>query len=84
MRTVAMLANEAAEAVAQGVAAPDAIDVAMRMGVNYPRGPLAWADALGAANVRDVARESRRALRRGPVPGLAAARAARAGRGTTA
>ena len=22
-------------------------DLAMRAGVNYPRGPLAWADALG-------------------------------------
>jgi 3-hydroxybutyryl-CoA dehydrogenase len=54
MRTVAMLANEAAEAVGQGVAAPAAIDTAMRKGVNYPCGPLEWADALGAANVRDV------------------------------
>ena len=26
----------------------------MQKGVNYPRGPLAWADALGAALVRDV------------------------------
>ncbi len=54
MRTVAMLANEAAEAVTQGVAAPAAIDVAMQKGVNYPRGPLEWADTIGAANVRDV------------------------------
>ena len=54
MRTVAMLANEAAEAVTQGVAAPDAIDMAMCKGVNYPCGPLAWADALGVGNVRDV------------------------------
>jgi 3-hydroxybutyryl-CoA dehydrogenase len=26
----------------------------MRLGVGYPRGPLAWADALGVARVRDV------------------------------
>ena len=26
----------------------------MQKGVNYPRGPLAWADAIGAARVRDV------------------------------
>ena len=38
----------------QGVAVPAAIDLAMEKGVNYPRGPLAWADALGAATVRDV------------------------------
>jgi len=54
MRTVAMLANEAAEAVMQGVALSEAIDVAMQKGVNYPRGPIAWADAIGAAVIRDV------------------------------
>ena len=54
MRTVAMLANEAADAVVQGVALPEAIDVAMQKGVNYPRGPVAWADAVGASVVRDV------------------------------
>ncbi len=54
LRVVAMLANEAADAVVQGVASPDAIDVAMQQGVNYPRGPIAWADTLGAATVRDV------------------------------
>jgi 3-hydroxybutyryl-CoA dehydrogenase len=54
LRTVAMLANEAAEAVTQGVATASDLDVAMQKGVNYPRGPLAWADALGVARVRDV------------------------------
>jgi 3-hydroxybutyryl-CoA dehydrogenase len=54
MRTVAALANEAADAVVQGVAAPAAIDVAMTKGVNYPRGPLAWGDAIGVATVREV------------------------------
>jgi 3-hydroxybutyryl-CoA dehydrogenase len=54
LRTVAMLANEAADAVVQGVAAPAAIDLAMQKGVNYPRGPLAWGDAIGAATVRDA------------------------------
>jgi 3-hydroxybutyryl-CoA dehydrogenase len=54
MRTVAMLANEAADAVTQGVASPADLDLAMQKGVNYPRGPLAWADAIGAARIRDV------------------------------
>ena len=49
MRTVAMLANEAADAVNQGVCSAAAVDIAMQKGVNYPRGPLAWADAVGAA-----------------------------------
>ncbi|WP_145649264.1 3-hydroxyacyl-CoA dehydrogenase PaaH [Pseudoduganella lurida] len=51
MRTVAMLANEAADAVQQGVCSAQAADLAMQKGVNYPRGPLAWADAIGVAHV---------------------------------
>ncbi|WP_275626710.1 3-hydroxyacyl-CoA dehydrogenase PaaH [Pseudomonas sp. 273] len=47
LRTVAMLANEAADAVLQGVGSAADIDLAMRAGVNYPRGPLAWAEAIG-------------------------------------
>ncbi len=54
MRTVAMLANEAADAVNQGVCSESAADSAMRLGVNYPQGPLAWADAVGVAAIRDV------------------------------
>jgi 3-hydroxybutyryl-CoA dehydrogenase len=54
MRTVAMLVNEAADAAMQGVATAADIDVAMQKGVNYPRGPLAWGDALGAARVAAV------------------------------
>jgi len=54
LRTVAMLANEAADALVQGVAEAGAVDLAMEKGVNYPRGPIAWADAIGVATVRDV------------------------------
>jgi len=54
MRIVSALANEAADAVVQRVAAAEAIDLAMKNGVNYPRGPLAWGDAIGATTVRDV------------------------------
>jgi 3-hydroxybutyryl-CoA dehydrogenase len=51
MRTVAMLANEAADAVNQGVCSAQAADTAMLKGVNYPRGPLAWADAVGVEQI---------------------------------
>lgn len=54
MRTVAMLVNEAADAVNQGVCTAQAADIAMCKGVNYPRGPLAWSDAIGAKQVVDV------------------------------
>ncbi len=51
LRTVCMLANAAAEAVGQGVCTAAACDAAMRDGVNYPRGPLAWAEIIGLARV---------------------------------
>ena len=54
MRTVAMLANEAADAVHQGVCSARAVDIAMQKGVNYPRGPLAWLDAIGMGQVVTV------------------------------
>jgi 3-hydroxybutyryl-CoA dehydrogenase len=54
MRTVAMLANEAADAVNQGVCDARAVDIAMQKGVNYPRGPLAWLDAVGLRHVTTV------------------------------
>lgn len=54
MRTVAMLANEAADAVNQGVCDAAAADSAMRLGVNYPRGPLAWADSAGLPLINRV------------------------------
>ncbi|MGP3952157.1 3-hydroxyacyl-CoA dehydrogenase [Streptomyces sp. 7N604] len=55
-RTVAMLVDFAVDAVGRGVAGPQDIDTAMRLGVNYPRGPLEWGDELGAPWVRDVLR----------------------------
>ena len=54
MRSVAMLVNEAADAVNQGVCSARAVDVAMQKGVNYPRGPLAWADSVGLRQVVTV------------------------------
>lgn len=54
LRTVAMLANEGADAVLQGVGSAGDIDLAMRAGVNYPQGPLAWAGQIGIGNVLRV------------------------------
>jgi 3-hydroxybutyryl-CoA dehydrogenase len=50
-RILAMLVNEAVEAVRLHVAAPHDIELAMTKGVNYPRGLLAWGDQIGASNV---------------------------------
>lgn len=49
-RVLAMLINEAADAVFWGIASKEHIDLAMTKGVNYPKGLLAWADEQGAAH----------------------------------
>ena len=54
MRTVAMLANEGADAVLHDVGDVAGVDLAMCAGVNYPRGPLAWADQVGVARIEAV------------------------------
>lgn len=54
MRTLAMLTNEGADAVLQGVASPADVDLAMKAGLNYPEGPLAWSDQLGLGVVHQV------------------------------
>ncbi|RKT05657.1 3-hydroxybutyryl-CoA dehydrogenase [Streptomyces sp. 3211.6] len=46
-RTVAMLIDLTADAVARGVASAEDIDTAMRLGVNYPLGPSEWHARLG-------------------------------------
>ena len=48
-RILAMLINEAADAVFMQIASPRAVDLAMTKGVNYPKGLLAWADELGVS-----------------------------------
>ncbi len=53
-RLVAMLANEAAFAVLEGVSSPAEIDEAMRLGTNYPKGPLEWADDIGLEVVLSI------------------------------
>jgi 3-hydroxybutyryl-CoA dehydrogenase len=50
-RTVAMLINEAADAVQQGVCSPDGADAAMKLGLNYPAGPFEWLGRWNAAEV---------------------------------
>lgn len=46
-RILAMLINEAIDAVFMQVGTIDAIDLAMTKGVNYPKGLLKWADEIG-------------------------------------
>jgi 3-hydroxybutyryl-CoA dehydrogenase len=46
-RVLMPLINEAAYAVMEGVATPDAVDAVMKLGMNHPMGPLELADFIG-------------------------------------
>jgi 3-hydroxybutyryl-CoA dehydrogenase len=53
-RILSLIINEAARALEEGVASAEEIDIAMRLGVNYPQGPLKWADQIGLDEVLAV------------------------------
>jgi len=53
-RTLAMLANEASDAVHHQVCTAADVDLAMKAGVAYPEGPLQWADRVGAQTILTV------------------------------
>jgi len=50
-RTLAMMVNEAADAVLQGVCSVEGADAAMKLGVNYPAGPFEWLHRMGVDRV---------------------------------
>ncbi len=52
-RIVAMLINEAIDAVFMNIATVKDVDLAMTQGVNYPKGLLEWADEIGPRVVLD-------------------------------
>lgn len=46
-RIIAMIINEAFLAKAEGVSTEQEIDIAMKLGTNYPYGPFEWAERIG-------------------------------------
>ncbi|MGZ4652829.1 3-hydroxyacyl-CoA dehydrogenase NAD-binding domain-containing protein [Oryzihumus sp.] len=56
-RTVAMLVNEALDLVDRGEATAEDVDTAMRLGTNYPKGPVAWGHEVGLDVIADQLRE---------------------------
>lgn len=53
-RILSLIINEAAFALIEGTASVEDIDVAMKKGTNYPKGPLEWADEIGLEDVYAV------------------------------
>ncbi|MEV4256858.1 3-hydroxyacyl-CoA dehydrogenase NAD-binding domain-containing protein, partial [Spirillospora sp. NPDC049652] len=50
-RLRASIVNVSCEIAQRGLATPDHIDTAVRLGLGYPHGPLEWGDRWGAASV---------------------------------
>jgi 3-hydroxybutyryl-CoA dehydrogenase len=72
-RILAQLVNEACFALGAGVATAEDIDAGMVLGLNHPRGPLSWADEVGAESVLAILlalHEEYREERYRPAPGL--------------
>ncbi len=55
-RIVAQLVNEASFLIGEGNGTPEDVDAGMRLGVNHPRGPIAWQEQLGTAHVTAILR----------------------------
>lgn len=53
-RTVSMIINEAYYALREGVSTRKEIDMAMKLGTNYPFGPFEWAERIGLQNIYDL------------------------------
>lgn len=56
-RTLALIANEAWETALHGIASPEDIDLAMRLGTNYPVGPFEWTERWGPVEVANLLNE---------------------------
>jgi len=75
-RLLATLVNEACFALGEGVGSAADIDAGMELGLNHPRGPLAWGDEIGPPAVLDTLLalwEEYREERYRPAPALVAA-----------
>jgi len=50
-RVIAMVINEAWYALEEGISTKEEIDIAMRLGTNYPYGPFEWGNQIGLKNI---------------------------------
>lgn len=53
-RVICMIINEAYFTLEEGTATRQDIDLAMKLGTNYPFGPFEWGQRIGLSNVVDV------------------------------
>jgi 3-hydroxybutyryl-CoA dehydrogenase len=53
-RVLAMIINEAYFAKEENVSTENEIDIALKLGTNYPKGPFEWANEIGLNNVFEL------------------------------
>ncbi len=53
-RTVGSVVNEAVYVVQDEIATPEDVDLAMRLGTNYPRGPIEWGQEIGGDRIARI------------------------------
>lgn len=53
-RVLACIINEACFGLAEGICSPADMDTAMKLGTNYPQGPVSWAQQIGPARVQHL------------------------------
>jgi 3-hydroxybutyryl-CoA dehydrogenase len=53
-RVIAMIINEAYFALEDKISTPEEIDIAMKLGTNYPFGPFEWASIIGVGRIFDL------------------------------
>lgn len=63
-RVIASIINEAFFALQENVSTPEEIDIAMKLGTNYPFGPFEWSKKIGLENIyallSELAKNNRR------------------------
>jgi 3-hydroxybutyryl-CoA dehydrogenase len=53
-RVICMIINEAYFAIQENIASRNDIDLAMKLGTNYPFGPFEWCEKIGIRNVYEL------------------------------
>lgn len=70
-RVISMIVNEAFYAVGERVSTQKEIDLAMKLGTNYPNGPFEWAQKIGVKNIYELLETlSKKEKRYLPAPAL--------------
>lgn len=68
---IAMIINEAYHAIDDKVSTEDEIDIAMKLGTNYPFGPIEWSRKIGIKNISSLLKKlSQENLKYKPAKGL--------------